>query len=49
MAKKHWLNIIRSEVQATIAISGKRELTGYEKKLLDEYEKYAKARNLPNI
>ena len=49
MAKKHWLDIIRSEVQATIAVSGKRELTGNEKKLLDEYEKYAKTRNLPSI
>jgi hypothetical protein len=49
MAKQHWLDIIRSEVQATIAVSGKRELTGNEKKLLDEYEKYTKARNLPNI
>ena len=49
MAKKYWLDIIRSEVQATIAVSGKRELTGHEKKLLDEYEKYARARNLPSI
>ena len=49
MAKKHWLDIIRSEVQATIAVNGKRELTGNEKKLIEEYEKYAKARNLPSI
>jgi hypothetical protein len=49
MAKQHWLDIIRSEVQEAIAVSGKRELTGNEKKLLDEYEKYAKARNLPSI
>ena len=49
MHKKYWLDIIRSEVQATKAVSGKRELTGHEKKLLDEYEKYARARNLPSI
>ena len=49
MGKNHWLDIIRSEVQATIAVSGKRELTGNEKKLLDEYEKFAKARNLPSL
>lgn len=49
MAKKHWLEIIRSEVQETIAVSGKRELTCNEKKLLDEYEKYARARNLPSL
>ena len=31
MAKQHWLDIIRSEVQATIAVSGKRELTGMKR------------------
>lgn len=49
MGKKHWLEIIRSEVQETLAVSGKRELTGNEKKLLDEYEKYARTRNLPSL